>query len=122
MPPASQRKMVRTYLDEIPHGNEEFHEQEIKKNRAERKVLTDGATDRILYKDIIRIAWPSLLELMLTSLVSMVDMMMVGSMADGTRRHLLGLPGDAAPLHLYDNDHVPQHRRHRRRRPRPRTQ
>ena len=84
MPPASQRKMVRTYLDEIPHGNEEFHEQEIKKNRAERKVLTDGATDRILYKDIIRIAWPSLLELMLTSLVSMVDMMMVGSMADGT--------------------------------------
>ena len=83
MPPA-QRKMVKTYLDEIPNGNEEFQKQEMQKTRKERKVLTDGATDRILCKDVIRIAWPSLLELTLTSLVSMVDMMMVGSMANGT--------------------------------------
>ena len=76
--------MVRTYLDEIPNGNEALHQQELQKTRKERKQLTDGATDRILYKDIIRIAWPSLVELTLTSLVSMVDMMMVGSMANGT--------------------------------------
>lgn len=79
MPPA-QRRMVRTYLDEIPNGNEEFQNLEMQKTRKERKVLTDGATDRILYRDIIRIAWPSLLELTLTSLVSMVDMMMVGGL------------------------------------------
>ncbi len=79
MPPA-QRKMVRTYLDEIPNGNEQLFQQELQKSRKERKQLTDGATDKILYKDIIRIAWPSLVELTLTSLVSMVDMMMVGGL------------------------------------------
>lgn len=79
MPPA-QRKMVRTYLDEVPQGNEAMFQQEMQKSRKERKQLTDGATDKILYKDIIRIAWPSLVELTLTSLVSMVDMMMVGGL------------------------------------------
>lgn len=79
MPPA-QRRMVKTYLDEIPNGNEQIQQLEMQKSRKERKILTDGATDKILYRDIIRIAWPSLVELTLTSLVSMVDMMMVGGL------------------------------------------
>ena len=82
--PSAQKKMVRTFLDEIPNGTEETQKLELQKSRNERKNLTDGATDKILYRDIIRIAWPSLVELLLTSLVSMVDMMMVGSIANGT--------------------------------------
>lgn len=42
------------------------------------KVIPSGITSKMLYKDIITIAWPSLLELMLTQLASMVDMIMVG--------------------------------------------
>ncbi|NMB97742.1 MAG: MATE family efflux transporter, partial [Clostridiaceae bacterium] len=44
------------------------------------KVLPEGITSNLLYKDIVRIAWPSLLELTLTQLTSMVDMMMVGQL------------------------------------------
>ena len=42
------------------------------------KTIPSGITSKMLYKDIITIAWPSLLELMLTQLASMVDMIMVG--------------------------------------------
>ena len=42
------------------------------------KTIPSGITSKMLYKDIVTIAWPSLLELMLTQLASMVDMIMVG--------------------------------------------
>ncbi len=42
--------------------------------------IPDGISPRLLYRDIIRIAWPSFLELTLTQLTSMVDMMMVGGL------------------------------------------
>lgn len=40
--------------------------------------LPKGLTNGMLFKDIIKIAWPSLIELLLTQLASMVDQMMVG--------------------------------------------
>ncbi len=42
--------------------------------------LPEGIESKMLYSDIIRIAWPSFVELTLTQLASMVDMMMVGSL------------------------------------------
>lgn len=44
------------------------------------KELPDGVSSKMLYKDVVRIAWPSLVELTLTQLTSMVDMMMVGQL------------------------------------------
>ena len=44
------------------------------------KTLPKGVQSKMLYKDIIHIAWPSLIELTLTQLASMVDMMMVGQL------------------------------------------
>ncbi len=77
------RNIVRTYLDTIPFGDEELLRQEKRKNRRERRQLPDGVASRLLYRDILRIAWPSMVELLLTSLVGMADMIMVGSMANG---------------------------------------
>jgi len=49
--------------------------------RNHKKIrLEEGLTNRMLYKDVIRIAWPSMIELLLTQLASMVDMMMVGKL------------------------------------------
>ncbi|HHW32113.1 MAG TPA: MATE family efflux transporter [Clostridiaceae bacterium] len=44
------------------------------------KTLPPGITSEMLYKDVVRIAWPSFLEFILTQLASMVDMMMVGQL------------------------------------------
>ena len=40
--------------------------------------LPSGVSSKMLYQDIVRIAWPSFVELILTQLASMVDMMMIG--------------------------------------------
>ncbi|NMB02741.1 MAG: MATE family efflux transporter [Firmicutes bacterium] len=44
------------------------------------KKLPEGVTSKMLYSDVVRIAWPSLVELTLTQLTSMVDLMMVGGL------------------------------------------
>jgi len=44
------------------------------------KQLPTGITSKMLYQDIIRIAWPAFMEFILTQLASMVDMMMVGQL------------------------------------------
>ena len=75
-----KRKMKPITLDKLEWGNEETLEAEYRKSRKERKVLPDTITARELYRDITQIAWPSLCELFLTSLVSMVDTMMVGGL------------------------------------------
>lgn len=52
-------------------------------NHSDIKVtneLPKEVHSRMLYNDIIKIAWPSFVELTLTQLTSMVDMMMVGSL------------------------------------------
>ena len=79
----AEKKMVKTYLDEVPWGTEEDIEKEQQKSRKERRELPEGCKSSVLYGDIMRIAWPSLVELLLTSLVSMADMIMVGSMPNG---------------------------------------
>ena len=66
---------LQTTLDRLPYGDAIVSEDlKVTKN------LPDGVKSKELYQDIIRIAWPSFIELLLTQLASMVDLMMVGSM------------------------------------------
>ncbi|MGN0663562.1 MAG: MATE family efflux transporter [Negativibacillus sp.] len=44
------------------------------------KTLPEGVSSRLVYSDIVRIAWPSFVELILTQLASMVDLIMVGQL------------------------------------------
>ena len=66
---------LQTTLDRLPYGDEN-PSQDLKVN----KKIPEGVKSKELYRDIIRIAWPSFVELLLTQLTSMVDLMMVGSM------------------------------------------
>ena len=66
---------LQTTLDRLPYGDENLS-QDLKVN----KRIPEGVKSKELYRDIIRIAWPSFIELLLTQLASMVDLMMVGSM------------------------------------------
>ena len=68
-------KRLSTTLDRLPYG-----EETVAGNLKVNNKLPDGVKSRELYGDIIRIAWPSFVELLLTQLASMVDLMMVGSM------------------------------------------
>lgn len=75
---------LKTTLDKLPYGDEQVS-GELKVN----KKLPDGVKSKELYQDIVRIAWPSLIELLLTQLASMVDLMMVGSIG-GTKHPEIG--------------------------------
>ena len=66
---------LQTTLDRLPYGDEA-----VSGDLKVDKKLPEGVKSRELYQDIIRIAWPSFVELLLTQLASMVDLMMVGSM------------------------------------------
>jgi len=66
---------LQTTLDRLPYGDET-----LSGNLKVDKKLPEGVASKELYRDIIRIAWPSFVELLLTQLASMVDLMMVGSM------------------------------------------
>ena len=70
-----QLKKVVTTLDDLPAGSPEDYEKEI-----DRKTLPDGVESKMLYKDILTICLPSLAELTLVQLASMVDLMMVGKL------------------------------------------
>ncbi|MBQ4051766.1 MAG: MATE family efflux transporter, partial [Oscillospiraceae bacterium] len=67
---------MRTALDDLPFGDPNSPDYYGKVT----KTLPEGVTNKQLYSDVVRIAWPSFIELMLTQLASMVDMMMVGSL------------------------------------------
>lgn len=71
----STNAKLQTTLDRLPYGDVNISE-----DLKVTKKLPDGVKSKELYKDIIRIAWPSFVELLLTQLTSMVDLMMVGSM------------------------------------------
>lgn len=65
-------------LDLVEEGKDlSLWEQGLQKKKA---PLPQGVTDKMLYADVIRIAWPSMVELLLTQLASMVDLMMVGQL------------------------------------------
>ena len=51
---SQERKMVKTYLDELPKGDEAFIQAEEKKSRKERKILPEGCRDSVLYRDVMR--------------------------------------------------------------------
>lgn len=69
------KKMPQMALDLVAEGT---YEEELARKEKRRHPLPEGVSQKVIYKDIVRIAWPSLVELMLTQLASMVDMMMVG--------------------------------------------
>lgn len=69
------KEQLQTTLDRLPYG-----EEDISGNLKVSKTLPEGVHSRELYEDIIRIAGPSFVELLLTQLTSMADLMMVGSM------------------------------------------
>lgn len=81
---------LQTTLDRLPYGDEH-----ISGDLKVDKKLPEGVKSRELYQDIIRIAWPSFVELLLTQLASMVDLMMVGSMG-GTANPQMGTQALAA--------------------------
>ncbi len=81
---------LQTTLDRLPYGDET-----ITGSLKVDKKLPDGVKSSELYRDVIRIAWPSFVELLLTQLASMVDLMMVGSMG-GTAHPEIGTQALAA--------------------------
>ena len=75
---------LRTTLDRLPMGDESMMGNNLKVS----KHLPEGVHSKELYRDIIRIAWPSFVELILTQLASMIDMMMVGSIGGAANPEL----------------------------------
>lgn len=68
---------VQTTLDRLPYGEAAAAPH----GRIKNPKLPNGITNKMLMMDVIMIAWPSLLELILTQLTSIADQMMVGRMA-----------------------------------------
>ncbi len=71
----TEGKIVRTVLDDLPYGT--VDEAELSGSIG-RIRIPDGVSRSSLYRDIVLIAWPSLVELVLTQLTSMADQIMVG--------------------------------------------
>ena len=70
-------KTVITALDRLPYGREGDPGET---GRVGRTAVPEGVTRRELYRDVILIALPSLIELVLTQLTSIADQMMVGNL------------------------------------------
>lgn len=71
----AQVKTITTTLDTLPAGGGPG----ILENGKLKKIpIPEGVTKKALLRDIILIAWPSLVELLLTQLTSMADQVMVG--------------------------------------------
>lgn len=68
-------KTVTTTLDTLPAGGGAGI---LENGKLKKAPLPEGVTKKALLKDIILIAWPSLVELLLTQLTSMADQVMVG--------------------------------------------
>ena len=74
----SKVKKIQTTLDALPFG--ELPDHPLAGLELRRMTLPKGVTHGMLFGDILRIAWPSFLELLLTQLTSMADQMMVGNL------------------------------------------
>ncbi|GHV62043.1 MATE family efflux transporter [Spirochaetia bacterium] len=48
--------------------------------RSDGRALPEGITSKMLYRDVVKIAFPSMGEMVLVQLASMVDLMMVGQL------------------------------------------
>ena len=73
----AEKKMPQMALDLVPEGT---YAQEMERKEQRKWKMPEEVSSKYVYRDIIRIAWPSLVELLLTQLASMVDMMMVGQL------------------------------------------
>ncbi|MBQ4369922.1 MAG: MATE family efflux transporter [Oscillospiraceae bacterium] len=82
----SGQRTVNTALDKLPYGDPNSPEAH---GRVKTPRLPDGVTRGMLIRDVVMIAWPSLVELVLAQLTSMVDQVMVGR-----------LPGNAGIMGL----------------------
>lgn len=70
-----EKRVTKSILEQLTPGtDEDLKVQKISPG------LPEGVSSRDVYKDILRIALPASVELMLSSLVSMVDLMMVGGL------------------------------------------
>lgn len=78
-------KTVCTALDDLPYGEAD---SPYASGRVGKTPIPAGISQKRLYRDIFLIAWPSLVELVLTQLTSIADQIMVG--------HLPGAEGVAA--------------------------
>ncbi len=74
METVKKTKSYNLALDLLEDGRDTQIE-DIKKHQ-----LPADITSKMLYRDIVKIAWPSVVELTLTQLASMVDLMMVGGL------------------------------------------
>ena len=71
--PPKVRK-IHTTLDDLPAGDTAFATKAVDT----KAPLPEGVASGALYNDVVRIAWPAFVELMLMQLTSMADLMMVG--------------------------------------------
>ena len=69
--------VIRSSLDNLEFGT--VTEEDLK-SRVKKADLPEGLNDKMIYGDIVRIAWPSFLEMVLAQLTSMADQIMVGSL------------------------------------------
>ena len=72
---AMKTRTIHTALDDLPYGDAS---DEQLRGKVVTPPLPEGVTRSQLMRDIVIIAWPSLLELVLTQLTSMADQIMVG--------------------------------------------
>lgn len=73
----SSRAGMQLYAVDV--GTDEFL-SEYSTKRSKTKAIPAGVSSRGIYRDIVQIAWPTLIELTLAQLTSMFDMMMVGNL------------------------------------------
>ncbi len=71
---AKTKGTVNIALDRVEWGDGEGYGRKDKKI----KTLPEGITNKELYRDVIRIGWPALLEYLLAQLAGMFDQMQVG--------------------------------------------
>ena len=67
--------MKNTVLDHLPAGTD----ADLAKGKLPH-TLPDGVTNRAVYQDILQIALPASVELILSSFTSMADLIMVGNL------------------------------------------
>ncbi|MDO4459500.1 MAG: MATE family efflux transporter [Clostridia bacterium] len=70
----TKKSRLSTTLDRLPVGTDDLND-----NLRVTGKLPDGVHIKEIFRDLIKIAWPSFVELILTQLTSMADLMMVGS-------------------------------------------
>ena len=71
----TKRRIISTALDSLPYGEDD---PALLTGRVGTPKLPEGVSRQRMMQDIVVIAWPSLLELVLTQLTSMADQIMVG--------------------------------------------